>query len=57
MKNLDDAVIDGVSLGVHGVAADKKQLSGDIYTLSGQKTSSMTQRGLYIVGGKKVLVK
>ena len=57
VKNLDDAVVDGESLGVHGVAMDKEVLSGDIYTLAGQKTKSMTQRGLYIVGGKKVLVK
>lgn len=57
MKNLEDAIIDGVSLGVHGVELDKAPLSGDIYTLAGQRVSTMTRGGLYIIGGKKVLVK
>lgn len=57
VKNLDDAVLDGESLGVHGVEMDKDVLSGDIYTLSGQKVNSITRHGLYIIGGKKVLMK
>ena len=57
VKNLEDAIIDGVSLGVHGVELDKAPLSGDIYTLAGQRVSTMTRGGLYIIGGKKVLVK
>jgi hypothetical protein len=57
VKNLDDAIIDGVSLGVHGVEMDKEVLGGTIYTLSGQKVNSITRHGLYIIGGKKVLMK
>lgn len=57
VKNLEDAIIDGVSLGVHGVELDEAPLSGDIYTLAGQRVSTMTRGGLYIIGGKKVLVK
>ena len=57
VKNLDDAIIDGVSLGVHGVEMDKEVLGGTIYTLSGQKVNSITRHGLYIIGGKKVFVK
>jgi len=57
VKNLDDAIIDGISLGVHGVEMDKEVLGGTIYTLSGQKVNSITRHGLYIIGGKKVFVK
>lgn len=57
VKNLDDAIIDAVSLGVHGVELDKAPLSGYIYTVAGQRVSTMTRGGLYIIGGKKVLVK
>lgn len=57
VKNLDDAVIDGESLGVHGVEMDKEVLGGTIYTLSGQKVNTITRHGLYIIGGKKVLMK
>ncbi|MCR4612896.1 MAG: chitobiase/beta-hexosaminidase C-terminal domain-containing protein [Bacteroidaceae bacterium] len=57
VKNLDDAIIDGVSLGVHGVEMDKEVLGGTIYTLSGQKVNTITRHGLYIIGGKKVLMK
>lgn len=57
VKNLEDAIIDGTSLGVNGIAMDKEVLSGDIYTLAGQKVSAITRGGLYIIGGKKVFVK
>jgi len=57
VKNLEDAIIDGTSLGVNGIAMDKEVLSGDIYTLAGQKVNAITRGGLYIIGGKKVFVK
>ena len=58
MKNTDNAVVDGVelALNIHTVNADAVRAQG-IYTVAGQRVNNVTRRGLYIVGGKKVLVK
>jgi len=34
-----------------------KDLEGDVYTLGGQKVAKVTKKGLYVVNGKKVIVK
>ena len=50
-------ILDGehVITGINGVNVDAAAAK-EIYTIAGQKVSTMT-RGLYIVNGKKVFVK
>ena len=57
IKNVDDVILDGehVITGINGVNVDAAAAK-EIYTIAGQKVSTMT-RGLYIVNGKKVFVK
>lgn len=50
-ENGDATSIDGVYLG------NKSNPQNNIYTINGVKVSSMSKPGLYIVNGKKVLVK
>ena len=45
----------GVLTGIYGIGAD--QLSGTIYDLGGRKIEKVQRGGIYIVNGKKVLVK
>ena len=45
----------GVLTGIYGIGAD--QLSGTIYDLGGRKIQKVQRGGVYIVNGKKVLVK
>ena len=54
LKSPSDAYLDGMSVGINGVAADA--VSTSIYNLNGQKLSA-PQKGINIIGGKKVLVK
>ncbi len=56
MKNLGEAIIDGVSVGIETVNTEAVRALG-IYTLAGQRVENVTRGGLYIIGGKKVLVK
>lgn len=44
------------SLGINGVSADRFE-GQNIYTIGGQKVQKVNQKGLYIVNGKKVVVK
>lgn len=53
--SLDDVVESGTT-GISTLQNDAVR-SNAIYTIAGQKVSGMTRGGLYIVGGKKVLVK
>ena len=39
------------------VVKDHNDLKGDTYNLSGQKVSGKLQKGIYIIGGRKVLIK
>ena len=44
--------------GISNIEADRGQHSADIYNLNGQRIqSNPTQRGVYISGGKKILIK
>lgn len=59
-KTLNIAVIDenGETTSIDGVyLGNQKDKQNAIYTINGVKVSSMSQPGLYIVNGKKVLVK
>ncbi len=49
------AVARGEETGIHGVSSDYSDV--DVYTLGGQKVVAPLKKGVYIVGGKKVLVK
>lgn len=58
LKNVTEATIDGVAVGISEIAADAAaDASKAIYTIAGQKVDSISKPGLYIVDGKKVLVK
>lgn len=56
VKSTADAIIDGVSVSITDLQNEKSQVKS-IYTLAGQKVNSLTRGGLYIINGKKVLVK
>ena len=47
---------DGKSTGLNDVRAKMSEVKGDIYNLNGQRVTT-PKRGLYIVNGKKVVVK
>lgn len=47
---------DGETTGISGVNAAEKKFDGAVYDLSGRKVAQPT-RGLYIVNGKKVVIK
>ena len=47
-------VIDGFETKVEGVSV--KDAAGAIYDLSGRKMNAPTHRGVYIIGGKKVVI-
>ncbi len=48
---------DGNTTGIESVEAAEETNDGAIYTLQGVRVSDMSQKGIYIVNGKKVLVK
>ena len=48
---IDDTVVDGIE-----AVQMLEEMTGDIYNLNGQKVDR-AQRGIYIINGKKVLVK
>lgn len=56
VKDLADAIIDGVALGINAVNSESVRAQG-IFTLAGQRVNTITRGGMYIIGGKKVLVK
>ena len=49
-------VFDGQTTGIQGVEAQKQVENGVFYNLAGQRVAQPT-KGLYIVNGKKVVVK
>ncbi len=48
---------DGDTTGIESIEAAEATNNGAIYTLQGVRVSDMSQKGIYIVNGKKVLVK
>lgn len=49
---------DGTTTGINGVNADKNiKQDGAIYNLAGQRVSKLEKGGVYIVNGRKVIVK
>lgn len=48
----------GDTTGIHGVTAPAQVISGKTYyTLDGRKVTSPTQKGIYIINGKKIIIK
>lgn len=48
----------GDTTGIHGMAAPSQVTSGKTYyTLDGRKVTSPTQKGIYIINGKKIIIK
>lgn len=48
----------GDTTGIHGMTAPSQVTSGKIYyTLDGRKVTSPTQKGIYIINGKKIIIK
>ena len=48
----------GDTTGIHGMTAPSQVTSGKTYyTLDGRKVTSPTQKGLYIINGKKIIIK
>ncbi len=47
-----------IATGVRGIQADEQQADQPVYTLDGRRLSDMPrQRGIYVKGGKKIVVK
>lgn len=48
----------GDTTGIHGMTATSQVTSGKTYyTLDGRKVTSPTQKGIYIINGKKIIIK
>lgn len=48
----------GGTTGIHGMTAPSQVTSGKTYyTLDGRKVTSPTQKGIYIINGKKIIIK
>lgn len=48
----------GDTTGIHGMTAPSQVTSGQTYyTLDGRKVTSPTQKGIYIINGKKIIIK
>ena len=57
-KNKVNDVTSEYSTGIDGIHADPvKPVDNSFYTLSGQRVSKPTQRGIYIHQGKKIIIK
>ena len=60
MKNTTDYSLDGgvtVPTGINGIEVEDADAPKVIYTIAGQRVSTITKGGIYIINGKKVLVK
>ncbi len=59
LKTVADYSFDGenVATGIHAVETNNIDASKSVYTLAGQKVNVVTKGGVYIMDGKKILVK
>lgn len=60
MKNTTDYSLDGgvtIPTGINGVEVEDANAPKVIYTIAGQRVNTITKGGIYIINGKKVLVK
>ena len=55
--NVKGFSFDGTSTGVSAVDAEEPSKTRGIYNIAGQKVNAMTKAGLYIVNGKKIVIR
>lgn len=55
--NVKGFSFDGASTGVSAVDAEEPSKTRGIYNIAGQKVNAMTKAGLYIVNGKKIVIR
>ena len=55
--NVKGFSFDGASTGVSAVDAEEPSMTRGIYNIAGQKVNAMTKAGLYIVNGKKIVIR
>lgn len=55
--NVKGFSFDGASTGVSAVVAEEPAKTRGIYNIAGQKVNAMTKAGLYIVNGKKIVIR
>ena len=55
--NVKGFSFDGASTGVSAVVAEEPAKTRVIYNIAGQKVNAMTKAGLYIVNGKKIVIR
>lgn len=55
--NVKGFSFDGASTGVSAVDAEEPAKTRGIYNIAGQKVNAMTKAGLYIVNGKKIVIR
>ncbi|MGM9710988.1 MAG: Ig domain-containing protein [Prevotella sp.] len=56
-NNVKGFSFDGASTGVSAVVAEEPAKTRVIYNIAGQKVNAMTKAGLYIVNGKKIVIR
>jgi hypothetical protein len=59
LKNVKVYSLDGRTIvdAINDIAAENAVANKSIYTIAGQRVQNLNKRGLYIVNGKKVVVK
>ena len=55
--NVKGFCFDGASTGVSALVAEEPAKTRGIYNIAGQKVNAMTKAGLYIVNGKKIVIR
>ena len=56
-SNVKGFSFDGTSTGISAVDAEEPAKTRVIYNIAGQKVNAMTKAGLYIVNGKKIVIR
>lgn len=49
--------VNGEATAIEGVSAEKGTADSEVYNLHGQKMNGQLKKGIYIIGGKRVVVK
>ena len=57
VRNVSFMIGDDMTTEIEGLTVERDYTNDAIYNLNGQKVQQPTQRGLYIINGKKVMVK
>lgn len=57
VANVKGFSFDGTTTGISAVGAEGTAKTNEIYNIAGQRVNAMTKAGLYIVNGKKMVIK